>query len=1433
MKKEYAFFPFEIRHRNAIVSYSPDGNHIAFGSGISNRVKIIDQQGIQLMNDGICDLYISKDNANGQDSLLEEDKRIAMAYSPDGKHLAIGGRDKSVTIYDTKTYHQVKTILLKGNVFCIAYSPNSKYLAVGCSKSRPYIMYADTLQPYERFERPEEFIPFNEDCHTFSVQFSPMDSNYVAVANGNNVAIYNIETREIRHEVDHGSHVCIIQYSLDGLYLYVGGYGNSLTKYNLYTKKSNTIHLPSKTIVNSIKFTHDGNQFAVGCSCMGEVYKGRIYIYDTTTQKKIYKHKVHDEVLTLEYSTKKGNIPGHPGHNHIFVGTSGNNLKTFDTWQHHPLSMSIGSVRCVSFLALDDNEKNVYLAIGYTEGEVRLFDPIKYDCIKESTRFQITITDYGEIRHLDSSVNHLEISSDNKLISCACDRKLYVLNASTLEIHTNHDEDDNVLSSKFSGDGGKFLAILLGNKVKVYSYAPSTNTYDAPQYVNLGSSEYRPRDISFARNNKLLIATGSISYSETSQTLRTVNIDDNQSAGRYESIESYRVGASPRVVACSNCDKYVAIATNASVIIFNVQTNLYEWEEKPKLKDNSISAFSSLAFSPDDKILAIGNEAGELIFLRCNRKKWSKQFCSPILFGDRIQNISFVPFLDTNIQLEIEYYSIAVTSDARVSLMQIHEYTLTSLDSVLKQSDDSIMTMLNDKKYGLSPLSRDNKGFTLISLALQNEERRNNNLQIELFLKLLEKDLSSAVVLHNYMTDFSLSRENEKGKPTMRFLAKRSLFRHIDPILKDWNSIFSRYTSLAALNELYEVLHILVANQAVDHAVKILNIGDKRCINGCKIVDSIFIYKVEGNSLMRLLKKGVAYCKTFKRLDVFEQGIKRGVDTKVLGNHWQSGKNPQTKRLPPRSKSKRLNLFKQGTKRVVDNFQRPKVLGKHWQSGKKPQTKRLSPRSSPSINVISSWKDIAPDNKKRVELKVVRVHLPDLGSFESLLNFTSMEDHDVFETISLQLVIDAHWSSWAKAEFLKQSSNYLLWLIVFTSFCFEYKLKSKERSILSSLWLNIFVIVFAIGVIYYTFIEIYQLLMYGRRQCSFKHWTYLQWMLKVVVIAILSYHGIQDSNFVSERLDTGPTLMIISALGVSYLIIIEIFKMIAMGLEYYTSNYFIYMKWFQKLMVIVTIVLQYSYGQRCEDQDETCESLTATVTAFTLLFAWFELFDYLRAFEQCAWIIFALYRMAESMKYFIVVLFLVILPFSVFFRAFEKELGNEETFGNITTLFFAGIVGDFDLSSLDATYFRFVSVGLIIILLIVLLIISLNALIAFISERFEYVLNEKTAILKRQKATVIVELYCLFSKQYLERIEGSNRWTSVIVPASQLDCEDGPKGWDQNLSRATKDDLKNLEKNINSMIKHELASGVAEDVKRLMLEFMQREANTSREGSTF
>ena len=297
-----------------------------------------------------------------------------------------------------------------------------------------------------------------------------------------------------------------------------------------------------------------------------------------------------------------------------------------------------------------------------------------------------------------------------------------------------------------------------------------------------------------------------------------------------------------------------------------------------------------------------------------------------------------------------------------------------------------------------------------------------------------------------------------------------------------------------------------------------------------------------------------------------------------------------------------------------------------------------------------------------------------------------MNDIDVFNTLSLGASIDATWFKWARQMFLFQAIIYILWLLVFTIFCnLSANLTAADLKLQGG---NV--------------------------------------ELAVPIVFILA---------------------IIVVSGAFSFALIELRQFRTMSLRYYFMDGWNIWQWITKILVILTVIVRFSSDNK---------STNAYMSAISLLFSWFGSFFYLRGFEGVSWIVTALFAITQKLIFFIFTIFMILLNFSIGFYALaagnEKDTNMDEPtsfdsfLGTLRAVFFIGVTGNIELEELDSFDLKIFAMFLIFVMLIVVLVISLNALIAFISDAFEQVLSQKSAIMMKQRAAMIIELY----GEYLE-----------------------------------------------------------------------------------
>lgn len=70
-----------------------------------------------------------------------------------------------------------------------------------------------------------------------------------------------------------------------------------------------------------------------------------------------------------------------------------------------------------------------------------------------------------------------------------------------------------------------------------------------------------------------------------------------------------------------------------------------------------------------------------------------------------------------------------------------------------------------------------------------------------------------------------------------------------------------------------------------------------------------------------------------------------------------------------------------------------------------------------------------------------------------------------------------------------------------------------------------------------------------------------------------------------------------------------------------------------------------------------------------------------------------------------------------------------------------------------------------IILIVTVTVTLLNAFIAFINDAFQEVLSGMDAVLKKQNASIIWDLYSVLNEDERKTNEEKNKWKTMIVPS--------------------------------------------------------------------
>lgn len=236
------------------LSISPDGQHLAVAAGTPARLG-----DVRLFE--VATGQLAKELATSEDSFFD------VIFSPDGSHLAAAGSDRSVRIWKTGDYSEVRRIDDHADwVVALAFSPDGARLATASRDKTAKVFDAVTGESLVTFGAHEQPV--------LDVLFSPDGAHVISCGKDQRLRIWKVEDgKQSKTQKFKGDVTSLAAFGSDAFLC--GGAENSIGVFTFDGEKRSSVDQPEWVL--AIASSPDGQKVAVGS------FDGTVAIKDVAT----------------------------------------------------------------------------------------------------------------------------------------------------------------------------------------------------------------------------------------------------------------------------------------------------------------------------------------------------------------------------------------------------------------------------------------------------------------------------------------------------------------------------------------------------------------------------------------------------------------------------------------------------------------------------------------------------------------------------------------------------------------------------------------------------------------------------------------------------------------------------------------------------------------------------------------------------------------------------------------------------------------------------------------------------------------------------------------------------------------------------------------------------------------------------------------------
>jgi WD40 repeat protein/uncharacterized caspase-like protein len=389
------------------VAFSPDGRKILTGS-----------------RDKTARLWDMETGKELQRFEGHSDCVNAVAFSPDGRRVLTGGLDSTVRLWDVETGKELRGFEgHSASVESEAFAPDGRMVLTGSWDKTARLWDVKTGRELRRFEGHSESVT--------SVAFSPDGRKVLTGCRDKTARLWDMETgKELRRFEGHFESVSSVAFSPDGRSLAIGSGDNTARLWNTLTGKELQRFKGHSESVSSVAFSPDGRRVLSGSG------DKTARVWDAQTGKELQRFEGHSSsVYCVAFS---------PDGAKVAMGSEDNTARLWDVKSGKDLKLLQGHSSSIYSVAFSPDARSVLT--GSKDNTARLWD-VKTG--KELRRFE------GH----SSSVNAVAFSPDGlRVLTGSRDTTARLLDVKTgKELRRFEGHSSSVSSVAYSPNGERVL----------------------------------------------------------------------------------------------------------------------------------------------------------------------------------------------------------------------------------------------------------------------------------------------------------------------------------------------------------------------------------------------------------------------------------------------------------------------------------------------------------------------------------------------------------------------------------------------------------------------------------------------------------------------------------------------------------------------------------------------------------------------------------------------------------------------------------------------------------------------------------------------------------------------------------------------------------------------------------------------------------------